>query len=100
MKYIHFIMLMCGDLGFPGFGATEEGFWINLLLEPEIRKKTAELQGKRLVREVRLFAQLDVDEITPCGDMGSSTSLLASPGYREMVYPWRRAHAEEARRWV
>lgn len=99
MKDTHFIMLLCGDLGFPGFGATENEFWMNLLLEPEICKKIAELQGKRLIREVKLFAQLGVDGIMPCGDLGSSTSLLASPKiYREMVYPWHKAHVEEAHR--
>lgn len=99
MKDTHFIMLLCGDLGFPGFGATENEFWMNLLLEPEICKKLAELQGKRLVREVKLYAQLGVDGIMPCGDLGSSTGLLASPQiYREMVYPWHKAHVEEAHR--
>jgi len=33
----------------------------------------------------------------PCGDLGSSTGLLASPKiYRDMVYPWHKAHVEEA----
>jgi uroporphyrinogen decarboxylase len=99
MKDTHFILLLCGDLGFPGFGATEEEFWMNLILQPEICKKIAELHGKRLVREVKLIAQLGVDGIMPPGDLGSSTSLLASPKiYREMVYPWHKAHVEEAHR--
>ncbi len=100
MKKTHFILLMCGDLGFPGFGATEEDQWMSLIDEPEICKKIAELQGKRLVRQVKLFAQLGVDGIMPCGDLGSSTSLLASPKiYREMVYPWHKAHVEEAHKY-
>ncbi len=99
MKDTHFIMVMCGDLAFPGFGATEEDVWMSLLLEPEICKKIAELRGKQLVREVQLFAKLGVDGIMPCGDLGSSTGLLASPEiYREMVYPWHKAHVEEAHR--
>ena len=99
MKDTHFIMVFCGDLGFPGFGATEEESWMNLVLQPEICKKIAELQGKRMVREVRLLAQLNVDGIMPAGDLGSSTGLLASPQiYREMVYPWHKAHVEEAHR--
>ena len=99
MKDTHFIMVLCGDLGFPGFGATEQDVWMSLLLEPEICKKLAELRGKRLVREVQLYAELGVDGIMPCGDLGSSTGLLASPKiYREMVYPWHKAHVAEAHR--
>ena len=99
MKDTHFILLLCGDVAFPGFGATEEEFWMNLLLQPEICGKIAELQGKRLIRQVALFAQLGVDGIMPCGDLGSSTGMLASPKiYREMVYPWNKAHAEAAHR--
>ena len=95
----HFVMLLCGDVGFPGFGATEEEFWMNLLLEPEICEKVAELQGKRMLRQIPLFAQLGVDGIMPCGDLGSSTGMLASPKiYREMVYPWNKAHVDEAHR--
>ena len=93
----HFIMLLCGDVAFPGFGATEEEFWMNLLLQPEVCNKIAELQGKRLLRQVPLFAQLGVDGIMPCGDLGSSTGMLASPKiYRQMVYPWNKAHAKAA----
>jgi len=99
MKDTHFIMVFCGDLAFPGFGATEEDSWMNLLFEPEICNKIAELRGKQMLREVKLLAQLGVDGIMPCGDLGSSTGLLASPEiYREMVYPWHKAHVEEAHR--
>ncbi len=95
----HFIMLMCGDLAFPGFGRSEEEFWMNLVLEPEICAKIAELQGKRIIREVALQATLGIDGIMPCGDLGSSTGLLASPAiYHEMIYPWHKAHAAEAHR--
>jgi len=97
MKDTHFIMLLCGDLEFPRFGRTEEESWMNLVLEPEICSKIAELRGRQLVRDVRLQAALGVDAIMPCGDLGSSTSLLASPRiYREMVYPWHKAHVAEA----
>ncbi len=97
LKDTHFIMLMCGDVSWPGFGANEEEQYMNLLLEPEICRKLAELRGKQLVREVQLYAQLGVDGIMPCGDLGSSTGLLASPEiYRDMVYPWHKAHVAEA----
>ena len=93
----HFVLLMCGDLGWPGFGATEEDRWVSLLLEPEICRKQAELRGKQMQREVQLYAQLGVDGVMPCGDLGSSTGLLASPEiYRDMVYPWHKAHVEAA----
>ena len=99
MKETHFIMVMCGDLSFPGFGATEEESWMNLVLQPEICARIAELRGKRLVREMEVYAQLGVDGIMPCGDLGSSTGLMASPRiYREMVYPWHQAHSEAAHR--
>jgi uroporphyrinogen decarboxylase len=96
-KDTYFVMLLCGDVAFPGFGATEAEFWMNLLLQPEICKKLAELQGKRMLRQIPLFAQLGVDGIMPCGDLGSSTGMLASPKiYREMVYPWNKAMSDEA----
>jgi len=104
MKDTHFVLLMCGDLEFPRFGATEEESWMNLLLKPEVCRKLAELRGRQMVREVALFASLGVDGIMPCGDLGSSTGLMASPAiYREMVLPWHRAHVAEAHRlglWV
>ena len=99
MKDTHFVLLRSGDLGWPGFGATEEDRWMSLVLEPDICRKIAELQGRQLVREVRLLAQLGVDGIMPCGDLGSSTGLMASPDiYRDMMYPWHKAHVEEAHR--
>ena len=100
MKDTHFIMLFCGDLGFPMFGPTEEERYMSLLLEPEICRKIGELNGKRLVKEVAFLAKFGVDGIMPCGDLGSSTALLASPEiYREMVYPWHKAHCAEARKY-
>ena len=99
MKETHFIMVTCGDLSFPGFGATEEESWMSLVLQPEICEKIAELRGRQMLREVELFAHLGVDGIMPCGDLGSSTGLMASPQiYRQMVYPWHKAHVEEAHR--
>ena len=99
LKKTHFIMLMCGDLEWPRFGATEEESWMNLILQPEICGKIAELRQKQLVREVQFFAKLGVDGIMPCGDLGSSMGLMASPQiYREMVYPVHKAHVAEAHR--
>jgi uroporphyrinogen decarboxylase len=99
MKDTHFILLLCGDLEWPRFGATEEESWMNLVLYPQVCARIAELTGRRLIREVQLYARLGVDGIMPCGDLGSSTGLMASPRiYREMVYPWHKAVADEAHR--
>jgi len=93
----HFVMLMCGDLEWPRFGATEEESWMNLVMFPDICEKIAELRQLQLVREVELYAKLGVDGIMPCGDLGSSTGLMASPEiYRELVYPVHKAHAAAA----
>ncbi len=92
-----FIVLLCDDLGWPSFGQTEEDFWMNLVLEPEISLKLAELKGKRLLRDAKLYGQLGIDGITPCGDLGSSTSLMANPTiYRERILPVHRVHAAAA----
>ena len=99
MKDTHFILLLCGGLPFPVFGATEEERWISLLTEPEICRKIAERDAKRMLRDLQLFAQLGLDGIAPCADLGTSTALMASPDiYRDMVHPWNKAHAEEAHR--
>ena len=97
MKGTHFVALMSDDLAFPRFGATEEDSWMNLVLEPEICRKKAELKGKQLLRTLDVQAKLGVDGIVPCGDLGSSTNIMANPRiYREMVYPWHKAHVAKA----
>jgi uroporphyrinogen decarboxylase len=99
MKATHFIALMSDDLAFPGFGATEEEFWMNLVLEPEICRKRAELKGRQILRTLDVQAKLGVDAIVPCGDLGSSKNIMASPAiYREMVYPWHKLHVAKAHR--
>ena len=93
----HFVMLMSGDLEWPRFGATEEESWMNLVTEPGTCAKIAELRRMELCREVELFAKLGVDGIMPCGDLGSSTGLMASPEiYRELTYPVHKAHVAAA----
>jgi uroporphyrinogen decarboxylase len=48
---------------------------------------------------VQVQAALGVDGIMPCGDLGSSTGLMASPQiYRELIYPVHQAHVAEAHR--
>jgi len=99
MKGTHFILVKCDDVGWPRFGATEQDGWMNLLLEPEICRKVAELHGKEMLREARVCAALGADGVMPRGDLGSTTGLMAAPEiYREMVYPWHKRHVEEAHR--
>jgi len=99
MKDTHFILLLCGDVTYPTFGATEEEGWMNLVLQPEMCRKIAERDGKRLVRAVKTYAQLGVDGIMPCGDLGHSTGMLGSPDvWREVAYPWNKAQVDEAHR--
>lgn len=97
MGKTHFIMVMWGDLEFPRFGMPGEEGWMNMILYPEITKKFAERVGAEILWQVRTVAQLGIDGIMPCGDLGSSTGLMASPElYREVVYPVHKAYVEEA----
>ena len=99
MKATHYIVAFSHDLSFPTFGPTDTEGWMNLLLEPEICTKIAELRGKRMVKQVSVLTALGVDAIMPPGDLGHSTGMLASPAlYRQMVLPWHRAHVAEAHR--
>jgi len=97
MQDTHFILLLGDDMEWPRFGRTDEESWMNLVREPEMCRKVAELQGRKLLRQVRMFAKLGVDGVMPCGDLGSSTAMMASPKlYRELVYPWHKAYADLA----
>jgi len=95
----HFILLMWGDISFPSFGHTDEEQLLNLALYPEECALLTKIAGKRLVRGLELLekAKLGIDGIMPCGDLGSSTGLLASPRwYREHVWPWHKAFCDKA----
>ena len=93
----HFVLMLAGGLGWPWFGETEEDCYMNIVLEPEICKKLGELQGRRILRQLPVLAQLGIDGIMPCEDLGTSANLMASPGaYREMVFPWHKARLGKA----
>ncbi len=95
----HFVLALINGLEWPRFGQTEEESWMNLVQQPEVCAKIAELQGIQMLREARVCARLGVDGIMAVGDHGSSTGLLASPRlYRKLCYPWQKAQAEEARK--
>ncbi|MCY2930966.1 MAG: hypothetical protein NTV86_16055 [Planctomycetota bacterium] len=97
-KKTHFVMLLVGDIVFPGIGATEEDRWMSILEKPELCRKQQELTTAWLLRELPVYTALGVDAIMPCGDLGSSTGLMASPAvYREMVYPFHQRHVAAAR---
>jgi uroporphyrinogen decarboxylase len=97
MKSTHFIAALGGGLGFPKFGATPEDEFISLIEHPEICAKLAGLQCRRSIRTIKAYAALGVDAIIPCGDLGTSHGLEASPElYRKLVYPYQKMQAEAA----
>ena len=99
MKDTHFIVMLAGGLEFPRFGRDSAESWINLIEYPEVCKKLAELNGKQSIRSFQTCAALGLDGVIPCGDLGHSTGLSASPKlYKEMVYPWQKAQVEEGHR--
>lgn len=97
MGETHFITMNVGGLAWPWFGPTEEDQYMSLVLEPAICTKIAELQGRRMIRQLDLYASLGLDGITPCEDLGTSANLMASPDiYRKMIHPWHKARLERA----
>jgi len=99
MKDTHFIACLAPDIGFPGFGQTDEDFYLNLALHPEMHANLAELAGKRAIGMLKYCAEEGVDGLIPCADYGSSTDLLANPKiFVEHVFPWLKAYCDEAHR--
>jgi hypothetical protein len=95
----HFINMCVGDIGFPGFGRTDEERLMNLALYPELHAKLTELAAKQCLAMVPWYADLGLDSIMPCGDLGSSTALLASPRvFDEHVAPWLKVYVDEIHR--
>jgi hypothetical protein len=94
----HFVALLTDDVQFPIIGPTEEEGWMNLIVEPDLCRKQAEYWGTVALRQVEVAAKLGCDGVVPCGDLGSSTALMASPDiYRDMVYPWHKRYVAQAR---
>ena len=97
MKGTHFIACLAGDISFPSFGQTDEDFYMNLALHPEMHAKIAELAGKRVIGMLKYYAEEGIDGLIPCADYGSSTALLANPKiFIEHVFPWLKAYCDEA----
>lgn len=94
-----FIACLGPDIGYPGFGQTDEEFYLNLALHPEMHAKLAELAGKKAIGVLRYYAEEGVDGLIPCADYGSSNGLLADPRiFIEHVFPWLKAYCDEAHR--
>ena len=97
MGETHFIMVFTGDISFASFGHTEEDRLMNLALYPEQCALLAKIAGTRLVKSLDIYRGLGADGLMPCGDLGSSTGLLASPRwYREHIWPWHKAYCDKA----
>ena len=99
MKGTHFIAALGGGLEFPKFGCTVEDAWINLLEKPEVCKRLQEFRLKKSLKLIKAYADLGMDGIIPCGDLGNSNSLSAHPYlYMDMGYPAQKRKSDEAKR--
>ena len=97
VKKTHFIAVLGGGIGFPGFGQTDEEFFLNIALHPEMHAKISELAAKNAIGMLKHYAEEGVDAVIPCGDLGSSMGLLANPAiYKTHVFPWQKAYCKEA----
>lgn len=95
-KSTHFTITFWREMGWPSFGQTDEDFYLNLALHPEMHEAIAELNGKTALASLKQIADLGVDGVMTPGDMGSSTGPLASPDiYRKYVKPWHIRYVEE-----
>ena len=99
MRATRFVASLAPDIGFPGFGQTDEDHWLNLALHPEMHAALAEKAGKSAIASLKYFAEEGVDGVIPCADYGSSSGLLANPRiFVEHVFPWLKAYCDEAHR--
>jgi len=92
LKATHWFNICVGDIGFPLYGRDDEERYLNLALYPELHAKLTELTAKSLIAQLPLYAEMGYDSIMPCGDLGSSTGLLASPRILQehVVYWWKQ----------
>ncbi len=88
-KATHWINVCIGDVGYPMVGPTDDERYLNMALYPELHAKLSELAGKHVLSTLPWYAEEGVDSVMPCGDLGSSTALLASPKIlQEHVAHW------------
>lgn len=94
----HWININVGDVGFPVFGHNQDEQFLNLALYPHLHEKLAEMQAKAVIAMIPYYAEQGFDSIMPCGDLGSSTALLANPAILEKhVVKWWKKYVETAR---
>jgi len=95
----HFIFTFWEGPGLPSFGQTDEDFYVNLILHPEMHEAIAELQGKSSIASLKHVAKQGVDAIMYCADLGSSAGPLFNPKiFKEHVLPWEKKYVAEAHR--
>lgn len=98
LKDTHWFNICVGDIGFPMVGPTDEERYLNMALHPELHATLTELSAKQLIAMLPFYAEQGYDSIMPCGDLGSSTSLLASPQIlREHVVYWWKQYTDAAK---
>jgi uroporphyrinogen decarboxylase len=96
-KATHWINVCIGDVGYPMVGPTDDERYLNLALYPELHARLTELAGKHVLATLHWYAEEGVDSVMPCGDLGSSTALLASPRIlQEHVLPWWKEYIQRA----
>ncbi len=98
LKTTHWFNICIGDIGFPMIGRDDEERYLNMALHPELHAKLTELSAKHVIRQLPLYAEMGYDSVMPCGDLGSSTGLLASPQIlREHVVYWWQQYTAAAK---
>ncbi len=98
-KKTHFVFTFWGGPGLPSYGLTDEDFYCNLILHPEMHASMAELRGRRTIASLTQVAGQGVDAIMLCADLGSSTGPLVNPAiFKEHVLPWEKKYVAEAHR--
>ena len=95
----HFIITPINGIEWPRFGETEEDSWVNLISEPDICEKIAELQFYYSIRYLDYIKSTGVDGVLSAGDLGNTTNLAASPElYRYITLKYHRKIYEECKK--
>lgn len=95
----HFTVCFSGDVGYPSFGQTQEEFYINLLMHPEMHALLTECTARKNIAGLKYIAAQGVDGVITPGDLGTSTGPLANPKiYKQHATPWLKKYIEEAHR--
>ena len=99
MKKTHFIAILTPGIHWPSFGNTDEEFWMNMALYPELHAPLAELYGKQLIAALKQYAAEGIDAVIGTDDYGTTKGLWANPSiFREHIFPWMKLYCAEAHR--